>query len=184
MAVTLQLMVSSVLSSFNSRDVGGLRRVNDLCIDEFAITGNSVFFELCILSYSLAKIVGKPRYWDSPRRLSYMKKISANLAELSISLKYPIPDARATSGIARVTKNVEQLDKGDQRYVRSLENKARLKVASVLYAKGFSLSKAVELTGVEKHDLMEFSGATTMFERASGGRKFTERLKDARKIFA
>ncbi|VVB65753.1 Uncharacterised protein [Candidatus Gugararchaeum adminiculabundum] len=182
MSLTPASAIASILASFNKRNVGDLRRINDECIEEYAITEGQVYLELSILSYSFAKIVGKPRYWDSPKRMNYMKKMSSSIAELSIELR-SIPDDIAAKKIVSILKSVEHLDQSDQRYVRSLEAKARLKIASILYAKGLSLSKAVEMTGADKRDLMEFSGATTMFDRASTGRKFTERLKDARKIF-
>ena len=71
----------------------------------------------------------------------------------------------------------------DRRFITDMLSKAKLKVASTLYAQGFSLGNASEITGVEKREIQSYAGGTMMFDRVKPEKTMVQRLKILMKIF-
>ncbi|MBI5158558.1 hypothetical protein HY992_00375 [Candidatus Micrarchaeota archaeon] len=78
---------------------------------------------------------------------------------------------------------VGSVESRDRRYVRTVVEKARLKIASRLYAQGISLGNAAEITGVSKRDVAHYSGKTMVHDRAGVTKNITERLGGVLKLF-
>ena len=77
--------------------------------------------------------------------------------------------------------SLQNVERPDSRYIKSMIDKGRLKTAAILYAQGISLSSAAEKTGVEKQEIMDYAGKTMMFDRMEEKTPLSKRLKKARK---
>ncbi len=182
MAYTALDAAKDILSAFKSRNSRKLRKVNDKCIINIGIEYDDTMFSLALLSYMLSKITSKPRFWKRGNIKNYLNKVEEEL-EKSIE-SYKQGDKKGIKrALSRAVKLIEQLDKRDRRYVKNLYDKSRLKVASVLYAQGFSLGRAAEITGVDKREIMDYAGNTMMFDRVETEMTLSERMKKFRKVF-
>jgi hypothetical protein len=182
MAATVAQLASEVYSAFQKKDVRLLRKINDRCIESIGMEFDSDTYNLAILSYVLSKILSKPRYFQKQGIADFLASIRDSLAECSSWAKKE--NERAFSASMKKTfKTIERLDSRDRRFVIKLQEKAKLKVASTLYAQGFSLGQASELTGIEKREILAYAGQTMMFDRVKEEKTIHDRLKVVRKIF-
>ncbi len=55
-------------------------------------------------------------------------------------------------------------------------------MAVTLYAQGMSLGIASDLTGIEKHEILDYAGETMMFDRFRDAVTILERMKVVRKL--
>lgn len=180
--VTLAQLANEVALAFSKKDARALRKINDLCIESVAIDFEPDTYDLALLSYVLAKILSKPRYWKKRGIAAYLDAIRDSLSECSAWAKKG--NERAFSSCIKKTfKLIDRLDSSDRRFVIKMQEKAKLKVAATLYAQGISLGQASEITGIEKREILSYAGQTMMFDRVKEERTIHDRLKVVRKIF-
>jgi hypothetical protein len=111
-----------------------------------------------------------------------MRSLDASLKSC-VSAAKARNDAQTVACLKKSLQLISSLDAKDRRFVTTLGEKARLKIASTLYAQGFSLGMASEITGVGQREIMSYAGGTMMFDRLKSEVRMSERLRRARKIF-
>ena len=84
----------------------------------------------------------------------------------------------------KILSSMEKLDEEDRRFVKGILQKAKLKIASTLYAQGISLGNASEIAGADKRELLLYAGQTMMFDRLHEKKSMEERMKELRGIFS
>ncbi|MEW6328895.1 MAG: hypothetical protein AB1468_02135 [Candidatus Micrarchaeota archaeon] len=174
--------ISEIHEAFRKRDINRLRKASNKCAASTAVDENRQMLSLALTSYALSKILEKTHYVDYKKKDEFTRVVSDKLrACVSLAKEGKTSEFDATLNDVRAL--MESLDERKKRYARNLFDKARLKVASTLYAQGFSLSRAVEFTGADKRDLVGYVGKTLMFDRAGKTKTMVARLKDVRKIF-
>jgi hypothetical protein len=138
---------------------------NDL-IQEFSQEGA----ELAILSYLLSKILTKIRFEEQHEDIV--------LDKLDVICKagnnQDIPKS-----IRELNDVVLEMESEDKRYVIDILTKARIKIASKLYAKGVSLGVVSKSFGIPQQEIMSYAGKTMMFDRLKEEIDVRKRLKTA-----
>jgi hypothetical protein len=182
MSYTVTEALKEMLNALMTNEISQLKKISDRCISSFALGEEHDLLDIAIISYVLAKVLEKPRYWDKKIKREFVEKVHESLHNAVASLEESrLDDMREY--LKSISEDLKAFDTEDRRYVGSLFHKARLRFASYLYAQGFSLSNAIALTGTNKSDVLEYSGQTLMHDRAGKTKSIAERLKNVRKIF-
>ena len=170
-----------VYSAFSRKDVRALRKINDKCIESIGAEFSEGMYLLAQISYILVKILVKPRYWRK-EGASTMRALDSSLKSCA-SVAKARNEAQTAVCLRKSLQLIGSLDAKDRRFITTLGEKAKLKIASTLYAQGFSLGIASEITGVDQREIMSYAGGTMMFDRLKSEVTMGERLRRARKIF-
>jgi len=182
MAATVAQLASVTYSAFQKKDVRLLRKINDQCIEAIGLEFGEDTYNLAILSYVLSKILSKPRYFKRKGIAEFLSSIRDSLSE-SVSFAKKGNERAFAASMKRTFKTIEKLDSKDRRFVIKMQEKAKLKIASTLYAQGFSLGQASEITGIDKREILSYAGQTMMFDRVKEEKTIHDRLRVVRKIF-
>ncbi|MFA5106061.1 MAG: hypothetical protein WC506_03815 [Candidatus Micrarchaeia archaeon] len=175
-------LLAELYSAFRDKDIRELRRINDKSASSIAVEFDQSIYDISILSYILAKLVSKPRFWSNPDSKANLTKVRAILREASEQSRRG--DTTAVAGSLQAAfSQIRKIESADRRFISDFEQKAKLKLASTLYAQGFSLGNAANVTGVEKREILSYAGKTMMFDRLKSELAMGERLKRIRKIF-
>jgi hypothetical protein len=182
MSYTAGEALREILKALMANELSQLKKISDRCISAFALEEQSDLLDIAVMSYVLAKVLEKPRYWDRKIKTEFVEKVQESLHNAVASLdENRLEDMRVY--IKSINDDLKAFDTEDRRYISSLFHKAKLKFAAYLYAQGFSLSNAIALTGTSKSDVMSYSGKTLMHDRAGKTKSIVERLNNVRKIF-
>ncbi|HLC68686.1 MAG TPA: hypothetical protein VJH24_02505 [Candidatus Bilamarchaeaceae archaeon] len=171
-----------ILKAFKNRRQKDLRKENDRLVKQAVLAFSVVDYEAALLSYVLAKIVSKPRFFRA-EHITAIKEIEHQLVKL-VRLPESAGEEDLKHYFVNIKKAIEQLEKKDPRFLTGLLNKGRLKIAATMYAQGISLGRASEMTDVNKQDILDYSGKTMMFDRLKEEKTIHERLKNARRLVA
>jgi hypothetical protein len=173
---SLKYLSSSILKFFKKRRDKKLRKIKDALIKEASMSANKLYFELAVVAYILSKITSKPRL-TAPEYQDYLKDIEVGVRELTNAVRQGKKDTELFAYIKKIESSVKKMEKVDQRFLRDIVSKGRLKLAATMYAQGLSLGIASEMSGIEKQDIQDYSGNTMMFDRVKEEVKLKERLK-------
>ncbi|MCX8198245.1 MAG: hypothetical protein N3F07_03595 [Candidatus Micrarchaeota archaeon] len=182
MPISLSETAFLISSALQSQDVRAMRKINDRCIQETAVKFSRYTYNFALISYVLSKIISKPRYFSQRRPKEAVAKVAELLAQCEEAAK-----SANYSQLGRLQEKMllemQKIDDEDRRFVRGIVQKARLKIAAILYAQGISLGNASQITGTEKRELLLYAGQTTMFDRLKEKKSMQERMRDLRRIF-
>jgi hypothetical protein len=135
-------------------------------IQEFSQEGA----ELAILSYLLSKILTKRRFEEEHEDI-VLDKLNA--------ICKAGKDQDLAKSIRELNDVVLEMESQDKRYVIDILTKARIKIASKLYAKGVSLGVVSRSFGIPQQEIMSYSGKTMMFDRLKEEIDVKKRLRTA-----
>ena len=176
----LPTAISLVRDAFKSKNQRKMRKVNDKIMIATALEFTPEMHQLAVYSYVLSKILSKPRLMS--RRYSDMHHETLEILD-KLSAQAEKQDKKAfTASLRELKVALQNVERADSRYIKSMIDKGRLKTAAILYAQGISLSAAAEMTGVEKQEIMDYAGKTMMFDRVEEKTPLSKRIKKARKI--
>ncbi len=182
MAFSLFETVLKVQKAFSKNNIAELRELSNLCGDNLVLEPNTAILDLSILSYALSKLSEKQHILKDKSWTSFSRSVEKNLRKCLDCEKSG--DAAVCDKILVDTINsIGVLESRDKRYVRGIVDKARLKIASRLYAQGVSLGNASQITGALRRDISHYSGKTMMHDRAGVTKNIGQRLKHVRRIF-
>jgi hypothetical protein len=176
---SLKDLTFSILDAFRARNQKQLRKLNDSVMEEAALNFSKTIYELAVLSYILSKIVSKPRFL-SKERAGFVRRIEDNVRDLAQSVGN-VDEGAILAKFRKIDDSITILEKEDQRFVRGLVSKGKLKTAATMYAQGISLGLASEMTGISQQDILGYAGRTMMFDRIKEEMPVKERLKAVRK---
>ena len=183
MAMTLSETAVMIGSALRNHDVRAMRNIHDRCTEETALRFQQPTYNFALITYVLAKILSKPRYFKQGRGkgvLSSVDQLLRTCEGLAKGAQYD--ELVAAQG--KMLTTIEKLDDEDRRFVKGILQKARLKLASTLYAQGISLGNASEITGADKRELLLYAGQTMMFDRLHEKKGMEQRMKELRDIFS
>jgi hypothetical protein len=176
-------IIERIRQALRKKDIHQMRKINDECLRELSVQFDRMPYLLALLSYSLGKILSKPRYWKRTGVLEFMRGLDSEL-EAAGGYAESENEKRLGGRLEKILGRLEKLDLRDKRFVKDVLTKARLKVASTLYAQGFSLGKAQEVTGIDKREILSYAGQTMMFDRVREEKGIGERLAKLRELFS
>ncbi|MFH0986996.1 MAG: hypothetical protein V1911_03000 [Candidatus Micrarchaeota archaeon] len=174
-------ILNNFITGFDANDAFYLREQSNELIERAMITGDSHLVKLSLISYGLSKLVRKPHLMKSDEWGKFKSKM---IDELKEAVKEPNTLEQADRVLDSITEKISAFDKEMGNYMADVMQQARVKQASRVYSLGVSLSKAAELTGVQKNELFDYIGITKIHERP-----FTQtldlktRYKKAREVF-
>lgn len=171
-----------ILKAFKQRKQKELRKENDRLLKQAALDFTKPIYRLAVLSYVLGKIVSKPRFFRKSL-LPRMRKIESRIREAANKANRA-SEEELLELLEAVEQAIEHLEEQDSRYLINLVSKGRLKVAATLYAQGVSLGLASEMTGMDKQDILDYTGKTKMSDRIKEEKSIHERLKIARRLIS
>ena len=172
---SLILLVSKIQSQFRKKDVRNLKKVYHEIINDIVIDFNPFEFRLAIIVHMLTKFISKPRLWKRPGIAGLTRKIDSALSDfIFFSKKDNL--TRMLSSLDKITYEINDLDAYDKKYVGTLMENTKVKIAATMYAKGVSLSVASENTGIPSQRILGYAGKTMMADRLMAGVSVKKRL--------
>ncbi len=174
--------ILELYKAFKKRNTKALRRISNICAESVATENRKEMLSLSMISYVLGKILGKPRYIKDEKRGDLVDFVENKLNE-ALELSKTDDKEGIEKVCGEIMEYLEQFDIKKRHYVRGLFYKAKLKIASRMYAQGFSLSYVVSVTGSDTNEVLKYIGQTLMFDRVGRTKDVKERLKNVREIF-
>jgi len=175
----LKELTHEVMDAFSKKNQKKMRKTNDKILAELMISFTKEMFNLAVISYVLSKVLAKPRFYGRAYK-EMMDRILQVLGHMERSAGDP---EKYNIAAGNLEETIGQMESEDQRFVKSLVEKGKLKTAAILYAQGMSLSLAAEVTGMSKQDIMDYSGKTMMADRVTEAVDISDRVKKAKKAF-
>ena len=175
----LQHICISLTKDFEKKSISRLKHISRKLMRELAINYSKKRFAVTLLAYVLYKIVSKQRMIENKQK--EVSNIIKSLNQFSNCID-TCNDKTFERMFEQVKTNIKNLEKRDPRYLLNIINKGKLKIGATIYAQGFSLGRASELTGIDIHDIQNYAGKTYMFDRVKEEKTIFERLNIARRI--
>jgi hypothetical protein len=170
----------SIYEAFRKRDQRKLRKLNDKILRNAVLEFSRKLYDLAVFSYVFSKIISKPRY-VSKEMEKFLIPLENDLKQMAKSADdYSDEEWKVQAKI--IEQDIAHLEGEDPRFIISLMQKGKLKVAATLYAQGISLGLASEMTGMNKQDILDYAGKTMMFDRVKEEKGILERVKALRKL--
>lgn len=169
-----------VRDAFKSRNQRRMRKANDKIMIGSSSGFSKELYKLAVLSYVLSKILSKPRFMGRAYTEKY-KEFDALLSDMAAAAEAG-DEKTFTKLLRKLEFSIQNVEASDSRYIINMMYKGKLKTAATLYAQGFSLSAAAQMTGIDQQELMDYAGKTHMFDRLEDRTPLGKRLKKARKI--
>lgn len=179
---TLSEIITAIADAVEERDVHALRKISNKSLDMISLGEKPEFLTPALLGYAFAKIIQKPHYWKGRSQAVFFNKALGKLGRAAQVADSDQP--AATRLLEETAAMIGELDVADKRFVKSLLDKSKLKISSTLYAQGFSLDRAVEMTGADKRELIRYIGKTVMFDRVKSPKSIRERLRPLQQILS
>ncbi len=169
----MHVLIRRLYSSFKQRKMRSLKKLVDLFAEEVMKSSSKLAFRLSLLSYVLAKLITKTRFFEGE-----MKERMDEIADLLEKLVRKVDETT----LDEIEKTIIGMEREDARFVFDLFTKGRVKIAALLYAKGMSLGKVSKLSGIPKQEILAYAGKTMMFDRLKNEVPVKKRLKVARSL--
>ncbi len=163
--------------AYKGRNQRRMRKVNDKIMMASAVGFSNELYLLAVYSYVLSKILSKPRFMGR-RYADKHRNIDRILSDM-VAASESKNSKRFKSLLRNLEFSIQNIEVSDSRYLKSMIDKGRLKTAAILYAQGFSLSAAADVTGIEQQEIMDYAGKTRMFDRLEERTPLSKRIKKA-----
>lgn len=183
MVFLLAETVLKLQKAISTKNIVLLREISNYCADNLVLEPKTIVLNLALFSYALSKLSEKQHILKDKSWHSFTRLVEKKLGKCFESAK--TGDVVSCERVlVELMDSVGVVESRDRRYVRSIIDKGRIKIASRLYAQGVSLGNAAEITGALKRDVAHYAGKTMMHDRAGITMNILERLKRVRKIFS
>ncbi len=166
-------------AALSSRDADSLKNIAGETARDALEFNDRKYAVFSIVAYSLAKFIEKPYILHSNR----WKKFSQQLMEkLSRGEECSGDSAKCEFTLDSVVRDINEMSNDLGRFVVSVVEKSRIKTATQIYAHGASIGRAVELTGADRKELMNYIGNTRLSEKYES-KNVSQRIAFADKLF-
>lgn len=174
-------LTQKIRNAYKKRDGRKLKKIYSICLNKITMEFDNEMFLLSLISYMLSKLMTKPRYWKSPSIKRYLKRIDS-LFVMVMRGATAKKSEDIGNALNEILQLVNSLDAEDMRHINSLIENGKIKIAATLYAKGISLGRVAEMTGVDTHDILLYTGKTRMADRLLSKISIKERLRRLKKL--
>ncbi|MFA6048727.1 MAG: hypothetical protein WC792_02150 [Candidatus Micrarchaeia archaeon] len=140
------------------------------------------FIAISVVAYAAAKFFEKPYIAQSNEWKKLILELDATLGKGVAALEKG-QEAEFAKYLDSAVAGMQGLSKSLGRFVVNVVDKARIKAATQIYAHGASLGAAAELGNVDKKELSNYIGQTTLSEKYQTV-DLKKRLKAADELFA
>ena len=175
---TVDSYLKDLITAFDRADSFWLRQLSNKLIEEAIILNNHKLANLSLISYAFSKLTSKPHF-------TYLKKWPKFKKDMLVLFTIEKDKPHTTESLEYLLEEIivfiEDFDKEAGNYISDVIEQARIKQGSRAYALGLSLSKAAELTSIDKESLFKYVGVTKIHDRPFTVTKdLKERYKTAR----
>ncbi len=169
--------VRRMQGAFGKGSIIELKDISNDAIRLAALKSSHLLSEVSLIAYSLHKLLTKVHIAESGKWDALRNEIGKDLGNaLAMIEKNDLKGfEKALHG---VIEGIADVDSELGNYVQGTYDKARVKQASRAYSLGISLSRAAELTGADKKELLQYIGATKMHDEEAVKFGIGERLKN------
>ncbi len=167
-------LISKIKNAFVNKDFRKLKKIYDDLVNLILIEQNKMYVELAVVVYALSKMLTKPRY--------YKEKFEESMKAIEKAMEKIENEGINEKNVNELKETIKKTELIDRRFVLDMIIKGQLKTASLLYAKGLSLSATSKLTGIIKEEILSYAGKTMMFERIKEEKNVRKRLEIAKKL--
>ncbi|HEV8289759.1 MAG TPA: hypothetical protein VGQ00_02275 [Candidatus Norongarragalinales archaeon] len=157
-------LIAKIRSAVQDDDRVALKALASETAELVLLRNDSSLMPIAIVAHSVAKFLEKPYIASAAEWPMYKTKISQHLTNASNALERNDVQAFQKT-MSQAARDIDDVSTALGRFVRSYAEKARIKTGADMYAHGASLGTAVQLAGVDKRDLSEYIGATTLHEK-------------------
>lgn len=173
--IKLPEIVSEIKKLLDSRNYEGLHKLEHKIIELSIINYNKDYSELCVVMFTLRKLISKAHIYDQDDWKKAQLEIDGNLDRAIKEFK-----DEDHSSFNNIIKNIlfiiERADNKLGRYVTHIVDEARIKLASDIYAYGLSASQSAELVSANRSQLMQYIGVTKMPDEDKEFKSIGERV--------
>src|SRR3989344_5465475 len=164
-------------SAFAGHKIVELKDISNDAIQLAALKSSHLLSEVSLIAYSLHKLLTKVHIAESGKWDALRNEIEKDLGNALAMIGKN--DFKAfEKALHGVIGGIANVDSELGNYVQGTYDKARIKQASRAYSMGISLSRAAELTGADKKELLQYIGATKMHDEEAIKFGIGERLKN------
>lgn len=176
--VFFKKMLKELYIGYKTKNIKRIKTVEKRCTEELVLGFDRDLFNTALLCFMIIKLLAKERYSKHP----YIVKVDQYFGNLRDHIK-----EQDYIGMRRVVnkmiKLINTLDEADKKYINELAYNGRVKIGAKLYSQGLSLSRAAQLTGADKFDILSYVGKTLMADRVKTYKSISQRIKEIEDIF-
>ena len=174
--------IRQFIDYLEKNDALQLRTLSNNLIEVAMSTEDQRVVDLSLISYTFSKMITKPHLVETKDYENFKKKL------ISVFIKQMEKNDTKKEMAHMLDDTIDLIidfDQNEGNYAINIIEQARIKQASRLYALGLSLSRAAEITNVNKNELLNYVGLTKIHERPfTQSKKITERYKIAKQVLS
>lgn len=156
--------INKLVEALQKNNGGELKAIGREMGEHALVEGEKAFVEIGVVAYSANKVLDKRHLSSLPEWHHVRERVVTRVHAAVAALK----NGRREELLSSLSSAVSELDHfslAEGRFQTSLALKARVKIATDVYAHGASLGKACELTGAPKQEILPYLGATKLSDK-------------------
>ncbi len=172
--------ITKLLKALKKRDSMELKRLSNMFIERAAVEENKSLVDLSLIAYALYKMLSKLHLRDRPEWAAFLLDVEKDLAEAE-----GLGDKANLESILEkdIIRDIHEMNESFGNYMNDVLDQARTKQASRIYARGLSLSKALELTHADRYQVLQYIGDTRIHDRPfTSNMTVVDRYRIAKKV--
>src|SRR3989344_1613035 len=177
-------VINEALTAIKNYDAVKLRELSNQTLHSSSIFQDENSISIAVLCYALSKIFERIQYRMYKDWGIFYQVCLSNLDNSRIYLEKD--DIKNYQGsIKNILNVIEKLSSNLRRYVKEVIGQAQIAKGSRLYEHGISIGRTAELLGINKWELMDYTGKTGIPDVEENlSFPIDKRIKFARGLFA
>ena len=174
--IDIENIINEIITNFNKSNLYELHRIDEQLLEHGMIDNNHEIIQLCVITYTLRKLLSKKHITLNPK----WKEISFKIVSVLEKAKDFYVDKhfeKYNLELDNIELIIKDTDKDFGYFVTNLVYDSRNKLASSVYGYGLSLSKACALLGAKKEQVMSIIGSTKMSDEDVAFKSISDRVK-------
>ena len=140
-------------------DILELREQSNHTLHNASIYQEPESITIAVVIHAISKIYGREGYKNLEGWKLFHQTVLKNLQQAKKEL-FENNQSSYEAAIKRILDSIERLDPKLKRYIKQVFQLAKINKASRFYEHGLSLGRTAQLLGLNKWDIMEYTGKT------------------------
>jgi hypothetical protein len=172
----IENIIDEIIINFKKFNLNKLHRIDEILLEQGIIENNKNIIQLCVITYTLRKLLSKKHITKNPRWVEISSKI---ILFLERSKQYYLNEdfKKYNQELKEIELIIKSTDNDFGYFVTNLVYDSRNKLASSVYGFGLSLSKACNLLDAKKEQVMNIIGSTKMSDEDIVFKSILDRVK-------
>ncbi|MCX8167051.1 MAG: hypothetical protein N3E37_04320 [Candidatus Micrarchaeota archaeon] len=164
-------VIRQISNAFQSENIKELKQIVSIATYNLGTKRDKNYLLFGILAYSLSKLLQKESFYNLKDGYYYN-----NIKDYLNMTKHMSNENEISKICEKIISLIIEFENFDKKFAKSIVQKAKLKIGATLYAQGFSLSTASELSEENQDELMTYIGNTLFADRLKESKDINERL--------